>query len=144
MTDELIDEVIGNIFSKIDLTSGYWQLRMAEGEEHKTAFATPFGCYEWLVMPMGLKNAPAQFARLIQRLVGNLPYVRYYLDDIVIFSEDEKQHVEHVRSVLTILRDNRLTISPNKCLFGTKSVEFVGHIIDSNGIHMMKDKLEAI
>jgi len=75
LVDELIDEVIGNWFSKIDLTSGYHQLRMAKGEEGKTAFSTPYGCYEWLVMPMGLKNAPAQFSRLIQHLVGHLPFV---------------------------------------------------------------------
>ena len=144
LVDELIDEVIGNWFSKIDLTSGYHQLRMAKGEEGKTAFSTPYGCYEWLVMPMGLKNAPAQFSRLIQHLVGHLPFVRFYLDDIVIFSNTEEQHVEHVRAVLSILRDNKIIISPKKCMFGVKSVEFLGHIIDADGIHMIKDKLEAI
>ncbi len=69
---------------------------MKEGHEQKTAFSTPFGTYEWLVVPMGLKNAPAKFASFIQSLVCDLPFVRFYLDDIVIFSNSTSKHVEHL------------------------------------------------
>ncbi len=117
---------------------------MKEGHEHKTTFSAPFGTYEWLVVPMGLKNAPAKFASFIQLLVGDLPFVQFYLDDIVIFSNSTSEHVEHLRIVLQRLKDENIIISPKKCKFGVGEIKFIGHIIDRNGIRMMQDKLEAI
>jgi hypothetical protein len=142
--DELIDEVVGHIFSKLDLTSGYWQLRLKKGHEHKTAFQTPFGVYEWLVVPMGLKNAPARFALFIQSLVGDLKFARFYLDDIVVFSQSTSKHLQHLKIVLDWLQKENIILSSKKCKFGVGEVEFLGHLVDSNGIRMMRDKLEAI
>ena len=141
---DLVDSVQGKIFLKLDMTSGNWQLQMKPGEEHKTAFSTLFGIFEWRVVPMGLTNAPAAFSRLIERLVGHLPFVWFYLDDIIIFSDNAEDHAKHVDVVLTIMDENKLTISTKKCVFGVPKIEFVGHWISADGISMMRDKLEAI
>ncbi len=142
--DELIDEVVGHIFSKLDLTLGYWQLCLKKGHKHNTAFQTPFGVYEWLVVPMGPNNAPARFALFIQSLVGDLKFARFYLDDIVVFSQSTSKHLQHLKIILDRLQKENIILSPKKCKFGVGEVEFLGHLVDGNGIQMMRDKLEAI
>ena len=107
----MLDELSGaNFFSKIDLKSGYYQIRIIEGDEWKTAFKTKFGLYEWLVMPMGLSEAPGIFVRLMHHVLR--PYIGVfvvvYFDDILVFSKTMKEHITHVKSVLQTLRKESL------------------------------------
>ncbi len=145
--DELFDRLQGaRYFSKLDLLSGYWQIRVAESDIHKTAFRTRYGSYEWLVLPMGLTNAPATFMRLMNNIFR--PYldkfVVVFLDDILIYSRTLAEHRKHVRLVLDSLREHQLYAKLKKCSFFQEHVEFLGHRIDRDGVHMMEDKVRAI
>lgn len=145
--DELFDRLQGaKYFSKLDLLSGYWQIRNAQEDIHKTAFRTRYGSYEWLVLPMGLTNAPATFMRLMNDIFR--PYldkfVVVFLDDILIYSRTLAEHRQHVRMVLDTLRKHQLYAKERKCEFFKDHVEFLGHRIDRDGVHMMSDKVKAI
>ena len=115
--------------SSIDLLSGYWQLRVAEKDVPKTAFNTRYGKYEFLVMPFGLTNAPAIFQTLMNSILR--PYidkfVLVYLDDILVYSNSEKEHLKHLKLVFEALRANKLYANPFKCVFNRPTVEFCGH-----------------
>ncbi|RVW96014.1 RNA-directed DNA polymerase-like [Vitis vinifera] len=127
-------------FTKLDLRSGYYQVRIAEGDEPKTTCVTRYGSYEFLVMPFGLTNAPATFYTLMNNIFH--PYldkfVVVYLDDIVIYSNTLKEHVEHLRKVFKILRQNELYVKKEKCSFAKEEVSFLGHRI-RDGKLMMDD-----
>ena len=145
--DELFDRLLGaRYFSKIDLRSGYHQVRIHPDDVPKTAFRTRYGHYEFRVLPFGLTNAPATFMHLMQELFR--PYlddfVIVFLDDILIYSRDKASHAKHVRQVLDILRKNKLYAKSSKCEFFRTEVEFLGHRISSEGIHVMQDKVRAI
>ena len=122
------------IFSKIDLKSGYYRIRIQEGDEWKTAFKTKFGLYEWLVMPMGLSEAPGNFMHLMHYVLR--PYIGVfvvvYFDDILVFSKSLKERVNHLRDVFQTLRKERLYANMEKCLFGIDKLVFLGFVVSSN------------
>jgi hypothetical protein len=145
--DELLDRLHGAThFSKFDLRSGYWQLRIFGPHVHKTAFRTRYGHYEFLVMPFGLTNAPATFMHLMQSIFR--PYlddfVIVFLDDILVYSKSEADHTKHLRLVLDVLRKHQLYAKLSKCEFFQSKISFLGHVISRDGLHMEPTKVKAV
>ncbi|GAU47914.1 hypothetical protein TSUD_404670, partial [Trifolium subterraneum] len=134
------------IFSKIDLRSGYHQIRIRTSDVSKTAFRTRYGHYEFLVMPFGLTNAPAVFMDYMNRIFQ--PYldkfVVIFIDDILIYSKDPQEHAEHLRIVLNILREKQLYAKFSKCEFWLSEVKFLGHVISQGGVSVDPSKVEAV
>ncbi|KAG8496286.1 hypothetical protein CXB51_007463 [Gossypium anomalum] len=144
--DDLFDQLKGATwFLKIDLRSGYYQLRVKESDVPKTAFRTRYGHYEFLVIPFGLTNAPAVFMDLMNRIFR--PYldkfVVVFIDDILIYSKDETEHAEHLRIVLQTLRDKQLYAKFSKSEFWFREVGFLGHIVSGDGIRVDPSKISA-
>ena len=133
-------------FTKIDLTWAYHRVRIKERDEWKTAFQTRYGHYEYQVLPFGLSNAPATFQAYINTILAkNLDvFVIVYLDDILIYSENVKDHVEHVRWVLERLREHSLFANLKKCSFHTDEVKFLGYLVSSKGVQIEKSRVESI
>ncbi|GJS07778.1 putative reverse transcriptase domain-containing protein [Tanacetum coccineum] len=145
--DDLFDQLQGSsVYSKIDLRSGYHQLRIREEDIPITAFRTRYGHYEFQVMPFGLTNAPAVFMDLMNRVCK--PYldkfVIVFIDDILIYSKNKEEHGKHLKTILDLLRSEKLYAKFSKCDFWLDSVQFLGHVIDSNGVHVDPAKIEAI
>jgi hypothetical protein len=133
--DDLLDKLQGaKVFSSLDLMSGYYQIRLPDDDVEKTAFRTTGGLYEYKIMPFGLTNAPAVFMSHMNAILADLPFVVVYLDDILIFSKDPEQHVDHVRSVLDRLRQHQYYAKLSKCDFFKKELKFLGHIVSPEGI----------
>ena len=146
-----ISEVISTlegakVFSTLDLKSGYHQILMNPEDRHKTAFATQFGLYEWKAMPMGLKNAPATFERLMDLIMTGLNWknVLIYLDDILIFGKDFDEHYDNLREVLDRLRRAKLKLSPKKCHLLKSTVTYLGHVINNGEIRPDPEKTNLI
>ena len=145
--DDLFDQLQGaQFFSKIDLRSGYHQLRVRECDIPKTAFLTRYGSYEFLVMPFGLTNAPAVFMDLMNRIFRPFldQFIIVFIDDILIFSRMEAEHEEHLRIALQTLRDHQLYAKFSKCEFWLSQVIFLGHVISGDGIAVDPSKVEAV
>ncbi|GJR93826.1 putative reverse transcriptase domain-containing protein [Tanacetum coccineum] len=145
--DDLFDQLQGSsVYSKIDLRSGYHQLRVREEDIPKTAFRTRYGHYEFQVMPFGLTNALAVFMDLMNCVCK--PYldkfVIVFIDDILIYSRNEEEHANHLRIILELLRKEKLYAKFSKCDFWIHIVQFLGHLIDSQGLHVDPAKIEAV
>jgi len=134
------------IYSKINLRHVYHLVRIAPGDEWKTAFRTRYGSYEWLVMPFGLTNAPAAFQCFVNTIFADMldVCVVVYLDDILIYSEDMESHQQHVWEVLRRLRLHGLFAKPEKCEFHSDSVEYLGYCLSPDGLTMSPDKIQTI
>jgi RNase H-like domain found in reverse transcriptase/Reverse transcriptase (RNA-dependent DNA polymerase)/Integrase zinc binding domain/Chromo (CHRromatin Organisation MOdifier) domain/gag-polyprotein putative aspartyl protease len=147
LINELQDRIQGmKYFTTLDLRNAYHLVRMKEGEEWKTAFRTRYGTYEYQVMPFGLTNAPATMQRLVNDTLHEYLdiFVVAYLDDILVFSRTEDEHIEHIRKVLQKLRQKDLRLKPEKCEWHKAELMFLGFIIGRNGIKMDPKKIEAV
>ncbi|CAH1422254.1 unnamed protein product [Lactuca virosa] len=145
--DDLFDQLQGaNYYSKIDLRSGYHQLKVREEDIPKTAFRTRYGHYEFVVMPFGLTNAPTAFMDLINRVCRPFldNFVIVFIDDILVYSRSEEEHSRHLRQSLETLRAEKLYAKLSKCEFWLRSVNFLGHVVSQEGIHVDPSKIKAI
>eukprot|EP00959_Pyramimonas_sp_CCMP1952_P475462 9504183-Pyramimonas_sp.AAC.2 len=142
---QLLDDLQGaTVFSTMDALWGFWQIPMEEQDIPKTAMCTPFGSYEWLVMPMGLTNSPSTWQRMMQSYLGDLPFCRVFVDDILIFSRSFEEHLDHIRQVLQRCREKKVALSVEKCCFFKRACRFLGHVITSEGCHPQHDKVQAV
>ena len=145
--EDRFDQLKGaGVFLKIDLQSGYYQLRVKDVDVLKTTFRTRYSHYEFLVMPFGLTNAPTAFMDLMNRVFR--PYldqfVVVFIDDILVYSKDEQEHEQHLKIVLQTLREKKLFAKLSKCDFWLKEVSFLGHIVSAQGIRVDPTKIEAV
>ena len=147
LMDELFDRVHGaKWFSKLDLRTGFHQIRLADEDTGKTAFRTRYGSYEYLVLPMGLCNAPGTFMQLMNDTFRDMldKSVLVFLDDILVFSRTKEEHMGHLREVLSKLKAAQLYAKLSKCEFMLPEVEFLGHRLGANGLSVSPDKISAV
>jgi hypothetical protein len=145
--DDLFDQIKGAcVFSKIDLRSGYHQLKIRESDIPKITFITHYGLYEYTVISFGLTNAPAYFMYLVNKVFLEYlnKFVVVFIDNILIFFKNEDEHDKHLRMVLQKLRENQLYVKLNKCEFWLKEVLFLGHIVSEGGIFVDPSKFKDV
>jgi len=147
VVEELLDELHGAVFfTKLDLRSGYFQVRMHEDDIAKTAFRTHHGHYEFLLMPFGLTNAPLTFQALMNEVLR--PFLRrcvlVFFDDILIYSKSWTEHLQHMRMVFAVLREHSLVLKRSKCLFAQRNMAYLGHVITGSGVAMDDSKIDAV
>ena len=143
--DEMYAKLKGaKVFSTIDLRSRYHHIALGKSSRAKTAFVTPFGEYEFLMVPFGLAQAPAYLQLLMNKVLKGLKFAMTYLDDIIIFSENELQHLEHLETVFSQLREARLKMKWSKCDFFKSKIHYLGHLISPEGISPLLNRLDCI
>ena len=146
-----IDQLISRfgkakVYSKLELTPGYYQVRIADEDVEKTAFSTDFGHYEWMVMPAGLTSASATFPQMMNNVLSKKinGFVQVYLDDIFIYSEDVETHGKHVKEVLSTLRKHKLITKKSKCRFFYQEFRFLGHVVTPICIQTALEKIKKV
>jgi hypothetical protein len=147
VVEELLDELHGaKFFTKLDLRSGYHQVRVHPDDVHKTAFRTHHGHFEFLVMPFGLSNAPSTFQALMNFVLKPFLHrcVLVFFDDILVYSASWIEHLQQLRAVLDTLRAHHLHIKRSKCSFAEQAVHNLGHIIRATGVAMDTSKVSAV
>ena len=145
--DDLFDKMRGEkVFSKIDLRSGYHQVRIKDEDIHKTTFRTRYGNYELLVIPFGLANEPDTFMCLMNNVFNKYldKFVLVFLDDILVYYKNEEEHEEHFILTLQLLREHQLYAKLSKCDFYRDRNQYLGHVISEEGISLDPEKIEAI
>ena len=145
--DDSLDSLSeANFFSTLDLASGYWQIGLDEDAKQKSAFCTTSGLYQFKVMPFGLTNAPATFQRLMERVLAGLQWqiCLIYIDDVIIFSKSFDDHLDHLSTVFSCLKEAGLKLKPKKCFLFQNSVKYLGHIVSSKGISTDPDKTKVV
>ena len=144
--DDLIDKVgQAKFLTKIDLSRGYWQVPMDEEAIPLSGFVTPQGQFQWKFMPFGLRNAPATFQRLVNRVLRGLEvFTGAFLDDIIIFSDSWSDHLKHIQLVFDRLRAAGLTVKKSKCVFATAEVDFLGHRIGLGKVEPRRQTVQAL
>ncbi|GET58613.1 retroviral-like aspartic protease 1 [Rhizophagus irregularis DAOM 181602=DAOM 197198] len=145
--DDLLEKFrVAKWFTTIDLASGYWQIEMKEEDKEKTAFICSQGLYEFNVMPFGLKNAPAIFQRTMNKIFKEYldKFMNVYIDDIIIYSKDWNEHLQHIKIVLEELRKANMMLKLKKCEWAKRNVEYLGHIVGTDGLKPDEKKIEKI
>jgi hypothetical protein len=144
---DLMDSISdAKYFSSLDLAAGYWQIKLDDDAKLKSAFASRHGFFQFNVMPFGLTNAPATFQRMMDVVLAGLTWLEcmVYLDDIIIFARNWKEHLERLAHVLARLREYKLVAKLSKCQFGCRTIKFLGHVISAEGISTDPDKVTVI
>lgn len=145
--DDTLDALQGSqIFSTLDLRSGYWQIELHPTAKEKSAFITHKGLYEFTVLPFGLCNSPSTFQRLMEHVLRGLNWKTclIYIDDIIIYSRSFEEHLQHLEDVFLRLRQANVKLKPSKCFFARNSVEYLGHVVSKDGIQPNPDKIRAV
>ena len=143
---QILGEAKAKYFSSIDLLAGFWQLRLDPDTAHKTTFITEQGPFHWVVLPFGLKNAPAEFSSMIYKVFSGLNFANVicYVDDILTFSQTFQDHLTHLQQVFDRLRKHNLKVKPSKCKFACTTVPYLGYNISPNGLSIQDTKLHAL
>lgn len=147
LIDEILDELAGTkYFTKLDMRSGYYQVRMKEEDEYKTSFKTHQGHYQFKVIPFGLTNAPATFQCIMNEVLEPFlhKFVMVFLDDILIYSPTLETHISHLSIVLEVLRQHNFYMKESKCSFAQTKLDYLGHIISVEGVETDPSKTEAM
>ena len=144
---QMFDDMQGCVvFSSADVRHGFWQMPMAEEDVEKTAFVSHYGSYEWLVLPMGLTNSPSSYQSMMTQAFRPLSFVRVFIDDVICFSRSIKEHLEHLRQMLTVCRNPECPIyfSKSKMKFMKSRLKFLGHVVGEGGCRPQQDKVAAV